>query len=90
MNELYHGWQIEVATESDGFSFQCWLPGNRLAVSDRKIYASIELARLAAQTRADTESAKWSLRRWYATCIEKRLHVDEVLSLEYLIVETLG
>lgn len=89
MKEFYHGWLIEFATESNGFSFQCWLPGNRLAVSDRLVYPALEVARIAAQTRADTESAKWSLQHWYATYIERKFG-DEGLSLEHLILETLG
>ncbi|MBW4539079.1 MAG: hypothetical protein KME43_08005 [Myxacorys chilensis ATA2-1-KO14] len=89
MNEVYHGWLIELVAESNGFSFQCWLPGNRLAVSDRQVYPTLDAARSAAQTRADVESAKWSLNHWYATYIERKFG-DEPLSLEHLILETLG
>jgi hypothetical protein len=39
--EKYHGWLIEILKDSDGYLFHCWLPGDRLAVSDRQIYPTL-------------------------------------------------
>lgn len=64
--ELYHGWLIEVVLEQEGYAFQCWLPGEMMAVGDRQIYATIEGAKLAAKVRADLESLRWSLNRFLA------------------------
>lgn len=84
--ELYNGWLIEFAPESTGYSFQCWLPGDRVAVSDRKLYSTLESVRAAAQKRADLEAVKWALKRCYTNYIQSHPDTDEHSTLESLIV----
>ncbi len=87
--ELYHGWLIELDEQPEGFSYQCWLPGNRLAVSDRISYATLESARTAAHDRANLESVKWALQHCYANYIEGSLSSEEFTTLETLIMGAL-
>lgn len=80
--ELYHGWLIEVVLEPEGYSFQCWLPGEMMAVGDRQIYATVEEATLAARVRADLESLRWSLNRFLAEMHQlNRLSFNEQYAL---------
>ena len=88
--ELYNGWLIEFIAEPTGFAFQCWLPENRISVGDRKVYPTLESARIAAQTRADLEAVKWALKHCYATYIEGNLSPDEYFTLEHLIMDVLA
>lgn len=87
--ELYHGWLIELVPDSAGYLFQCWLPSNRIAVSDRKCYPTLESARAAAQTRADLEAVKWALKHCYTNYIQGSLSSDEYSTLEGLITGVL-
>ena len=87
--ELYHGWHIELLPEATGYSFQCWLPNDRLAVSDRSLYPTLESARSAAQTRADLEAVRWALKHCHANYIQGGLNCDEYLTLEKLIMGVL-
>jgi hypothetical protein len=84
--ELYHGWWIELSDQPEGFSYQCWLPGHRLAVSDRKHYSSLEAAQIAAHHRADLESVKWAIQHCYASYVEGSLTISEFETLERLIL----
>lgn len=86
MKEVYHGWLIELSSEMEGYSFQCWLPGNRLAVSDRHIYPTLAAARDAAQKRADREAVHWALKHCYANYIQGSLSAEEYATLEDLIL----
>jgi hypothetical protein len=88
--ELYHGWWIELSDQPEGFSYQCWLPGHRLAVSDRKVYPSLASAQIAAHDRADLESVKWALRHCYASYVEGSLTMDEFETLESLIMDAIA
>jgi hypothetical protein len=76
--------------EAEGYIFNCWLPGNRLAVSDRQNYPTIFSARIAAKHRADTESVKWALKHCYSTYIQGSLNSEEFSTLEGLISEALS
>jgi hypothetical protein len=87
--EIYHGWHIELVSEATGYSFQCWLPSDRLAVSDRKTYPTLESARNAAQKRADLEAVKWALKHCYSNYVQGSLNSDEYSTLEDLIMGVL-
>ena len=87
--ELYHGWHVELVPEATGYSFQCWLPSDRLAVSDRHTYSTLESARFAAQTRADLEGVRWTIKHCYANYIQGNLNSEEYSTLEGLIVGVL-
>jgi hypothetical protein len=60
----YHGWQIELIAQMQGYAFQCWRVDDREGISDRLVYATYEQALTAAQRRADLESACLSLLRF--------------------------
>jgi hypothetical protein len=60
----YHGWQIELIAEIQGYSFQCWRVDGREGISDRLVYATSEQALTAARRRADLESACLALLRF--------------------------
>lgn len=87
LQELYHGWLIELLQQPQGVSFQCWLPGKRLAVSDRNLYPSLESAREAAHGRADLESVRWAIQHCYANYIQGALTPEEYTTLEDLILD---
>lgn len=87
--ERYYGWLIEILADSDGYLFNCWLPGNRLAVSDRQKYPTLSSARTAAERRANLESVKWAIQHCYATYVQGSLSSEEFLTLEELISQTL-
>jgi len=40
----YHGWQIELILEMQGYSFQCWRVDGREGISDCLVYATSEQA----------------------------------------------
>jgi hypothetical protein len=61
--EPYHGWSIELIQQPAGYSFRCWFPEQRIALSDRKTYPTSEQALKVAQLRADLETVHWSLLR---------------------------
>jgi hypothetical protein len=88
VQELYHGWLIELQQQPQGFSFQCWLPGKRLAVSDRNFYPTSDLAIAAAHQRADVESARWAIEHCYTNYLAGNLSPDEYTTLEDLILES--
>jgi hypothetical protein len=87
--ERYNGWLIEFSSDEVGYSFQCWLPGDRLAVSDRRTYPTLEAARSSARKRADTEAVKWAIKHCYSTYIQGDLSPDEYTTLEDLILSVL-
>lgn len=87
--EKYHGWLIEILTDAEGYIFNCWLPGCRLAVSDRQNYPTLFSARMAAKRRADRESVKWALQHCYQTYCQGNLNSEEFQTLEELINQTL-
>ena len=87
--EQYHGWLIELSSDEAGYSYQCWLPGDRLAVSDRMLYSDLEQARSAAQKRADAEAVRWAIKHCYSTYIQGALSSDEYSTLEDLILGVL-
>ncbi|MGV0024812.1 hypothetical protein [Phormidesmis priestleyi] len=87
--ELYNGWLIEFISEPAGYSYQCWLPGDRVAVSDRKLYVTLESVRNAARKRADLEAVKWALKHCYTSYIQGSLSADEYSTLESLITGVL-
>jgi hypothetical protein len=60
----YHGWQIELIAEMQGYFFQCWRLGGSEAISDCLVYATYEQALTAARHRADIESACLALLRF--------------------------
>jgi hypothetical protein len=60
----YHGWQIELIAEIQGYSFQCWRVDGREGISDHLVYATSEQALTAARRRADLESACLALLRF--------------------------
>ena len=60
----YHGWQIELSAEMQGYSFQCWRVDGREGISNRLVYATSEQALAAARHRADLESACLALLRF--------------------------
>jgi len=62
--EAYHGWLIELIPEQTGYSFRCWLPEKKIAVSDRKTYATSEQALAVAKVRADLEAVSWAMLRF--------------------------
>jgi hypothetical protein len=53
----YHGWQIELIKEIQGYSFQFWRSNVSEAISSSLVYVTYEQALGAAQRRADLESA---------------------------------
>ncbi len=86
--EPYHGWLIEVIPEPAGYSFRCWLPEEKIAVSDRKIYSTSALALRVAKVRADLEAVRWALTHFlnevYQEC---RLSPDEHVALASSVLE---
>jgi hypothetical protein len=60
----YHGWQIELIEEIQGYSFRCWRSGTNEGISDRLVYSSHEQALAVARQRADLESACLALLRF--------------------------
>jgi len=72
VKEPYHGWLIELIPEPAGYSFRCWFSEERIALSDRKTYSTIEQALRVAKVRADLEAAYLALLRFlnevYQTC----------------------
>lgn len=62
--QAYHGWLIELIPEQTGYSFRCWLTEEKIAVSDRKIYATSEQALVVAKVRADLEAVSWAMLRF--------------------------
>jgi len=60
----YHGWQIELILEMQGYSFQCWRVDGSEGISDCLVYATSEQALAAARRRADLESACLALLRF--------------------------
>lgn len=64
IQEAYHGWLIELIPEQTGYSFQCWLTEERIAISDRKTYATSEQALVVAKMRADLEAVSWAMLRF--------------------------
>jgi hypothetical protein len=87
--EFYNGWLVEFISEPAGYSYQCWLPGDRVAVSDRNLYVTLESVRNAAHKRADLESVKWALKHCYTNYIQGNLSADEYTTLEGLITGVL-
>jgi hypothetical protein len=77
-----------VIPEPTGFSFRCWLPEERTAISDRKIYSSLEQALKVAKVRADLEVVNWALLRFlnevYQQC---NLSPEEHVALGSSILE---
>jgi len=53
----YHGWQIELILEMQGYSFQCWRVDGREGISDCLVYATSEQA-LAALSQSILEYAR--------------------------------
>lgn len=80
--EFYHGWLIELIPTLDGYSFQCWLPEEMVAVSDRQTYSTLEQALTVAKMRADSEAVCWVLaERLYEYYEQKMLSLEEYASM---------
>jgi hypothetical protein len=62
--EAYHGWSIELIPVPTGYSFRCWIPEQRVAISDRKTYPTLDHALRVAKLRADLEAVHWALLRF--------------------------
>ncbi|MCA1994578.1 MAG: hypothetical protein LDL41_21420 [Coleofasciculus sp. S288] len=88
MTEPYHGWLIELIPEPTGYLFRCWLPEQRIAISDRKTYPTLAQALRVAKVRADLEAAYLALLHFlnevYQTC---NLSPDEHVALASSVLE---
>lgn len=83
IREQYHGWLIELVADQGGYSFQCWTAQERIGISDRQIYSTLEQALNTAKKRADLESVRWALTRFLDdACLRYKLTVEELIALE--------
>ncbi|HEY9633222.1 MAG TPA: hypothetical protein V6D14_07440 [Coleofasciculaceae cyanobacterium] len=86
--EPYHGWFIELIPQPTGYSFRCWLPEQRIALSDRKTYPTLDQALRVAKVRADLEAVSWALLRFLNEVYgHYYLTPDEHVSLSRSILE---
>lgn len=86
--EQYHGWLIELVPHQDGYSFHCWTAQERIGISDRQIYATLDQALTIAKKRADLESVRWALTRFLdEACLRYKLNLEELIALEASILE---
>lgn len=59
--EFYHGWTIQAAQGQAGYTFQCWMAGKQVGVTDAQYYSTFERALSAGRLRADLESVRLAL-----------------------------
>lgn len=86
--EQYHGWLIELVSHQDGYSFHCWTAQERVGISDRQIYSTLDQALTIAKKRADLESVRWALTRFLDdACLRYKLNLEELIALEASILE---
>jgi hypothetical protein len=81
--EQYHGWLIELVPHQDGYSFHCWTAQERVGISDRQVYSTVDQALTIAKTRADLETLRWALTRFLDdACLRYKLNLEEIIALE--------
>lgn len=86
--EPYHGWFIELIPQPTGYSFRCWLPEQRIALSDRKTYPTSDQALKVAKLRADLEAVHWSLLRFLNEIYQRcNLSPEEHVALSSSVLE---
>jgi hypothetical protein len=88
ITEPYHGWLIELIPERTGYSFQCWFPQEKIAVSDRKTYPTLEQALRVAKVRADMEAVYLTLLHFLNEVYQRcNLSPDEHVALASSVLE---
>jgi hypothetical protein len=65
MQQLYHGWLIQLTSESTGYSFQCCFPDGQITIDDGRTYSTPQQALTVARNRADLETAGLALIRFF-------------------------
>jgi hypothetical protein len=61
MRTLHHGWLIDLIPEPNGYSFYCWDSQQGIAISDSRVYPSLQKTLASARHRADLESVNLAL-----------------------------
>ncbi|MBF2047954.1 MAG: DUF1830 domain-containing protein [Elainella sp. C42_A2020_010] len=88
VKEQYHGWVIELVSHPNGYSFHCWTAQERIGITDRQLYSSLDQALTIAKKRADLETMRWALTRFLDdACLHYKLNLDEMIALEASILE---
>jgi hypothetical protein len=65
-----------------------WTAQERIGISDRQVYATIDQALTIAKTRADLETMRWALTRFLDdACLRYKLNLEEIIALEASILE---
>jgi hypothetical protein len=80
--KIYAGWMIELIPSSGGYIFQCWIPGEQIGISNRRIYPTPLKALVAAKKRAKLESTSLALIKFLNQSFKTRnLDPDEHIAL---------
>lgn len=86
--EFYHGWIIQVAHQSVGYTFQCWMSEKYIGVTDAQHYSTFDQALQAGRLRADLECVRLSLTNFLRGKLKVLLlYPDEQNALENSIAQ---
>jgi Domain of unknown function (DUF1830) len=79
LRQLYHGWLIQLMPKSRGYSFKCWIRGEKISFSDGKTYPTFVQALATARNQADLQGASLAI----VSCLHEFYQSDQLSADEY-------
>lgn len=86
----YWDCQIEIISETGGYSFRCWYQQLSESMTDYRVYSSIAAAQVAAHSFAGWETVRDAIRHCYSSYRLGSLSQEEYVTLEHLILSVLN